>query len=48
MKTYNLFISHSWAYPDYERLIELLKKRSDFHFKDYSVPKHDLDTYNWD
>ena len=42
MKTYNLFISHSWRYgDDYDNLINLLKKRTSFSFKDYSVPKDD-------
>ncbi|MGQ4876584.1 MAG: TIR domain-containing protein [Promethearchaeia archaeon] len=42
MKIYNIFISHSWAYGDsYEKLIELFIRRSDFKFKDYSVPKDD-------
>lgn len=41
-KTYNLFISHSWAYSNtYEGLIELLKKDSGFSYKNYSVPKDD-------
>ena len=40
--TKNLFISHSWRYGDhYDRLIALLKQRSYFAFKDYSVPKDD-------
>ena len=42
MKTYNLFISHSWTYGDaYEKLINLLTKRSYFSYRDYSVPKDD-------
>ena len=42
MKTYNLFISHSWSYGDhYDNLINLLKKRTSFSFKNYSVPKDD-------
>ena len=42
MKTYNLFISHSWSYVDqYERLIKLLRQRPYFAFKDYSVPPDD-------
>jgi len=42
VKTYNIFLSHSWSYSDaYERLMELLKKTSYFDFKDYSVPKDD-------
>ena len=42
MKTYNLFISHSWRYGDhYDNLINLLKKRTYFSYKDHSVPKDD-------
>lgn len=42
MKTYNIFISHSWSYSDaYEKLIALLKKRPYFSFRDYSVPRDD-------
>ena len=42
MKTYNLFISHSWGYSDtYERLVGLLDDRSYFSYQDYSVPKDD-------
>jgi len=41
-KTYNLFISHSWAYGDaYDRLMELISNRPYFSFKNYSVPKDD-------
>ncbi len=42
MRTYNLFISHSWAYSDiYEKLEILLRERPYFAFKNYSVPKDD-------
>lgn len=42
MKTYHLFISHSWNYSDaYESLIRLLQERGYFSFKDYSVPRYD-------
>lgn len=42
MRTHNLFISHSWSYPDtYEGLIALLEKRTYFRFKNYSVPQND-------
>ena len=42
MKTYNLFISHSWAYDDqYKRLASLLSDRRYFRYKNYSVPKDD-------
>lgn len=40
--TYNLFISHSWAYGDaYDRLVDLLNARGHFPFRNYSVPKND-------
>ncbi len=42
MKTYNLFISHSWRYGgQYDRLYDLLRRRRYFAFKDYSVPQGD-------
>ena len=42
MKTYNLFISHSWTYSDdYLGLIRLLRDEAYFSFKDYSVSKDD-------
>ena len=42
MKTYHLFISHSWSYSDtYERLVNLLRQKSYFRFSDYSVPRND-------
>lgn len=41
-KVYNIFISHSWTYGNtYDRLINLLRSRPYFHFRDYSVPKDD-------
>lgn len=40
--TYNLFISHSWAYSDaYEKLVNLLDSADNFSYKNYSVPKDD-------
>ncbi|MGI6506997.1 MAG: TIR domain-containing protein [Saccharofermentanales bacterium] len=42
MTTYNLFISHSWAYGnEYERLVTLLNAKPYFYYKNYSVPKDD-------
>ena len=42
MRTYNLFVSHSWAYRDaYENLVGLLDSRSYFYYQNYSVPKND-------
>ncbi|MGR5151223.1 TIR domain-containing protein [Photobacterium swingsii] len=39
MRTFNLFISHSWNYGDhYTSLASRLRQRSYFSFKDYSVP----------
>ncbi len=42
MRTFNLFISHSWKYSNtYEQLVALLKNRGYFNFKNYSVPRVD-------
>ena len=42
MKTYNLFISHSWSHKQqYDHLIHLLDQASDFEYKNFSVPKDD-------
>ena len=42
MKAYHLFISHSWTHSDaYDKLVALLRKRPNFEFRDYSVPKDD-------
>ncbi len=40
--SYNLFISHSWAYGDaYDKLIAMLRAKPYFDFRDYSVPQND-------
>lgn len=42
MRTYNIFISHSWSYSDaYNRLSNMLTNWLYFYHKDYSVPKED-------
>ncbi len=42
MRTYNIFISHSWTYGDaYDKLIEMLEEAPYFLHKDYSGPKND-------
>lgn len=42
MKTYNLFISHSWAYSNtYNGLVNLLDARKYFSYRNYSVPRDD-------
>ena len=42
MRTHNLFVSHSWRYSDqYGRLVSLLRGRSYFQLRNYSVPKDD-------
>ena len=42
MRTHHLFISHSWNHSDaYARLVDLLRNRSYFRFKNYSVPRND-------
>ena len=42
MRTHNLFMSHSWSYPNqYDRLLRLLRQRPYFRFRNYSVPRDD-------
>ena len=41
-KTYDIFISHSWAYGDhYKRLINFFDEYPYFDYRNYSVPKDD-------
>lgn len=48
MREYNLFISHSWDYPDaYKSLKTMLDEAPYFNYKDYSVPEEKaLTIYN--
>ncbi len=40
IKTYNLFISHSWTYSNtYNNLTSMLDEAKYFDYKNYSVPK---------
>lgn len=42
LKTYDLFISHSWTYTDgYDKLISFFKNAPAFTYRNYSVPKDD-------
>ncbi len=42
LKTYDLFISHSWRYNDeYNRMVELLNGAPFFEWRNYSCPEHD-------
>ena len=42
MRTYNLFISHSWTYRDaYDKLVKMLNDQPRFSYRDFSVPKDD-------
>ena len=42
MKTYRIFISHSWAYEEqYRKIVRMLEKAERFSFVDYSVPPDD-------
>lgn len=42
LKTYDLFISHSWDYnSEYYSLVEKLENYPNFKFRNYSVPEHD-------
>lgn len=42
LKTYRLFISHSWSYGDaYETLVRFFNEHPNFEWANYSVPKND-------
>jgi len=42
LRTYRLFISHSWAYGDaYNRLVQFFDEHPNFQWADYSVPQDD-------
>jgi len=42
LKTYRLFISHSWAYKDaYKNLVRFFHEHPNFSWSDYSVPRDD-------
>lgn len=42
MRSYNIFISHSWRYWDtYDKLVSMFTNSPFFDFKNYSVPKDD-------
>lgn len=42
LKTYELFISHSWSHnDDYYRLVDYLNDASNFDWHNLSVPEHD-------
>ena len=42
LKTYRLFISHSWTYGDaYEKLVKFFNEHPNFSWTNYSVPKDD-------
>jgi len=42
LKTYRLFISHSWAYSDaYDKLVKFFNEHPNFNWIDYSVPRND-------
>jgi hypothetical protein len=42
LRTYNIFVSHSWGYDDdYNRLETMLNDAPNFKWKNYSVPKKD-------
>lgn len=42
MKTYHLFISHSWTYSDqYKQLVNLLNQANYFDYQNRSIPEND-------
>ncbi len=38
-RNYYIFISHSWDYNEYQKIIEFFDVTPDFGYRDYSVPK---------
>jgi hypothetical protein len=47
LRTYRVFICHSWTYADQRRVLNLLRPTPHFRFADYSVPEHNpLNTKN--
>jgi hypothetical protein len=41
LNSYDLFISHSWGSASYDGLVDLLRNRGYFNFRNYSVPAND-------
>ncbi len=41
MRTARIFISHSWKYDDYDKLVNLLNGRGYFEYQSSSVPSSD-------
>ena len=42
LKTYDLFVSHSWRYGgEYDRMVKLLENAPNFYWRNYSSPEHD-------
>lgn len=42
LRTYRLFISHSWTYGDaYEKLVQFFNEHPNFEWVNYSVPRND-------
>jgi MTH538 TIR-like domain (DUF1863) len=47
LRTYRIFICHSWTYADQRRILKLLRPTLYFRYADYSVPEHNpLNTKN--
>ncbi len=38
-REYRIFISHSWNYDEYQRIINFLETTLDFYYRNYSVPQ---------
>jgi len=50
MRTYDIFLSHSWRYyQQYKALLHLLHSHPYFYFRDYSIPPHKkiAGPYSW-
>lgn len=41
LKTYDIFISHAWAYGDhYDGVVNFLDTANNFYYRNYSAPEH--------
>ena len=40
-ETYRVFVSHSWNYDDYDRLVDLLDAADGLSWEDLSIPRDD-------
>jgi hypothetical protein len=40
MRSYRIFISHTWKYNEYDRILKFLDETENFSYRNYSIPAH--------